>query len=175
LKSKDVALITLLVIGSGMVASGYLLMDVTEPVGMDGQLWLEEDSIMDPNSVRLAWGVRAPSKERFDGWAFQVRLRANGTVWIRSMWHETNQVFYERFDSNFEDALTVNVDGKTSAMEWVWYLQNPSSTAVRLYVVHVSYSAIRKPLRLVGVLDASVGIVAIVLSFSKLVQYRLRN
>lgn len=173
MKSTWLAFVILFIVSLGVAVSGYVMMERRDPVGYAGELWLQEDSILDPNSIRLAWGVRAPIEKRPDGWIFQVRLRANGSVWLRSMWYETNQVFYEWHGSTLEHTITIDVDEKTSAMEWVWYLYNPSSTTVRLHTLHVTYSGVRQPLRSTGIVTVTIGVFILTVSVSKLVQHRV--
>jgi hypothetical protein len=174
-KSIWLAFTLLLVLGLGVTVSGYLMMERRDPVGYAGELWVQEDSILDPNSIRLAWGVRAPVEKRPDAWIFQVHLQANGSVWLRSMWYETNQVFYEWYGSNLDHTITIDIDEKTSTMEWVWYLYNPSSTVVRLHTLHVTYSGVRQPLRSIGIVTVALGTFILAVSFSKLVQHRVHT
>jgi hypothetical protein len=155
-----------------MAAVGYVVTERRESIGLKGELWLQENSTLDPNSIRLAWGVRAPAEKPLDGWVFHIRLKTNGSVWLRSMWYETNQVFYERYGSEFNDTFIVNANEKTSRMEWVWYLQNPSSTTVKLYAMHVSYLAVRQPLRSTGIATAAIGLMVSVASISKFTRDR---
>ncbi len=170
MKLIDVLLIFLLIIGFGSTVLGYTMMERREPIGTVGELWLQENSILEPNSVRLAWGVHAPSEKLPDGWIFHIRLKANGSVWLRSIWYETNQVFYERYGSTFEDTVTINVDEKTSRMEWTWYLYNPSSTTITLYTIHIRYSGVRQPLRPIGIAVILGGMALVVLSSSNVVR-----
>jgi hypothetical protein len=169
-KSIDLALVLLLVAGLTVVLSGWVMMQRRDPIGLTGELWLQEDSILDPNSVRLAWGVRAPVEKHLDAWIFEVRMKANASVWLRSIWYGTNQVIYERYGSVFNDTVTIDVDERTSGMEWAWYLYNPSSANVRLHTVNVTYWAVRRPLHSIGIVTVAAGMVIFMVSFSKLVQ-----
>jgi hypothetical protein len=174
MKFTSAALIALLIIGFFVSIVGYLAMERKTPMGLQGELWLEDDSILDPNSVRLAWGVRAPPEKTPDGWVFCIRLKANGSFWLRSIWHETNSVFYEWYGNSLETTLTIRVDEKTSAMEWTWYLYNPSSSAIRLQTFHVNYAGVRHPLRLVGAAIIIGGAVLVAVSLSRLIRGMLR-
>jgi hypothetical protein len=172
MKPTGVLLIVLLIIGFGSGILGYTMMERREPIGIVGELWLQENSILEPNSVRLAWGVHAPSEQLPDGWIFQIHLKANGSVWLRSIWYETNQVFYEWHGSTLEDTVTINVDEKTSKMEWTWYLYNPSSTTIMLYTIHVRYSGVRQPLRPIGIAVILGGTALVAISSSNIVRSR---
>ena len=173
--SRRHLLIALLFAGIILTMSGYVMMEQREPLGVDGELWLEEDSILDPNSVRLAWGVRAPSDKHPDGWIFRISVKANESVWIRSIWYDTNQVFYEWHGSTLERTVTINVDEKTSDMEWAWYLQNPSPATVELHKVSISYSAIRQPFRLTGTAVVICGLIILAIAGAGFAQRRLRK
>ena len=173
--SRRYLFIVLLFAGIILTVSGYVMMEQREPLGLDGELWLEEGSILDPNSVRLAWGVRAPPDKHPDGWIFRISLKANGSVWIRSIWYDTNQVFYEWYGSTLEKTVTINVDEKASDMEWVWYLQNPSPATVELHKVHISYSAIRQPYRSTGTMIIVLGVAILAIAVAGLAQRRLRK
>jgi hypothetical protein len=167
--------IVLLFAGIILTVSGYVMMEQRGLLGVDGELWLEEDSILDPNSVRLAWGVRAPPDKHPDGWIFRISIKANESIWIRSMWYETNQVFYEWHGSTLEKTVTINVDEKTSDMEWAWNLQNPSPATVEIYKVQVSYSAFRQPFRLTGTAVVICGLIILAIAGAEFAQRRLRK
>ncbi len=175
MKPISALLIALLVIGSVVSIVGYLMMERRTFIGLEGELWLEDDSTLDPNSVRLAWGVRAPPEKSPDGWIFHIRLKANGSFWLRSIWYETNSVFYEWYGSALETTVTISVDEKTSVMEWAWYLYNPSQSTIRLQTFHVNYAGVRQPLRLVGTSIMIGGSVVAAFSFSRLVLGTLRK
>jgi hypothetical protein len=171
-KLTRAALTIMIVIGLSVVLLGYITMQRKELVEPVGSLWLKEDSILDPNSIRLAWGVRAPPGKNTDGWIFEILLEANDTIWLRSMWYETNQVFYESHGSALKTTVVINVDEKTSRMEWVWYLENPSSNTIMLHIMRVSYSGFRQPLRTTGVITIATGVIVCLVASSRLVQTR---
>ena len=173
--SRRYLFIVLLFAGIVLTVSGYVMMEQREPLGVDGELWLEEGSILDPNSVRLAWGVRAPHDKHPDGWIFRISLKANGSVWIRSIWYDTNQVFYEWYGSTLEKKVTISVDERACDMEWAWYLQNPSRATIELHKVYISYSAIRQPFRLTGTLIVICGLVILAIAVAGFAQRKLRS
>ena len=175
MKSTTLALIVILVLGLLVSVAGYVMRERREPTGLAGELWLKENSTLDPNSVRLAWGVRAPPEKRPNGWVFKIHLKANGSVWLRSIWYETNSVFYERYEKALNDTIIVDVEEKTSSMEWVWYLYNPSPTPVRLYVFRVSYYGVHQSFRSIGNGIIVIGVVLAAVSFFALIQRRLTS
>jgi len=171
-KSTRAALTIILLIGLGVVFVGYVTMQRKELVEPVGSLWLEEDSILDPNSIRLAWGIRAPPGKNPDGWIFEIQLEANDTIWLRSMWYETNQIFYEWHGNVLKATVAINIDEKTSRMEWVWYLENPSSNTIMLHTMCIGYSGFRQPLRTTAIITIATGVTVFLSASCRLVQTR---
>ena len=159
-----------LILGACLCIFGYNMMNQKESIELEGELWLSENSILGPESIRLAWGVRAPTEKRPDIWIFKIHLKANDTIWIKTMWYEKNQVFYEWYGSALEDSIKVKVDEKSSAMEWTWYLDNTSNNTVEVETFHITYSAYRLPNQNEGIMITTAGTILFIISLVAIVR-----
>jgi hypothetical protein len=115
---------------------------VREPTGV---LWLKPNSIVEPESFRVAWGIYTKPDKAPQFWRIHIIFQANSTIWIRAYWHNASQKMYESLDVYLDETFDVEVVDVTVHNRWTWYLENPHPYPVKIENFTIEYAAIDKP------------------------------
>lgn len=131
--------------GVWLFSLGSMFASEAVPLEPSGVLWLEPGSIVEPEGLRVVWGVYTPPEDAPKFWRIMLIFRANGSVWVKAFWDEPSNLMFKAYGDSLAKVFDVRVVDPTVRNRWTWYLENPNPYPVEVSNFTVKYLGIDKP------------------------------
>lgn len=169
-------LLICLIVGVILLVYGLAFQEKEVEIEPHGILWLEPNSVINPNAKRVTWGVKVLPSDIPNFWRINIDLKANGSIGVKSFWSDPSDIMIEFFGKEFNETTDIMVDGNKT--EWTFYIDNPNPNFVEVERLIVTYSAFNNPLENFGRSLFNLGISLVLISLIILfiwTIYRFKN
>ncbi|MEM2123628.1 MAG: hypothetical protein QXE79_08350 [Candidatus Bathyarchaeia archaeon] len=136
---------SLSVSGVWLLSLGSRLASRVVPLEPSGILWLQPGSVVEPEGLRVAWGVYTRPDEAPKFWRIALIFKANGSVWVRAFWDKPSNLMFKGYGASLIRTFDIRVTDPTVHNRWTWYLENPNPYPVEVSNFTVRYLGIDKP------------------------------
>ncbi|MBS7645346.1 MAG: hypothetical protein QW638_07560 [Candidatus Bathyarchaeia archaeon] len=136
---------SLSVSGVWLLSLGSRLASRVVPLEPSGVLWLKPGSVVEPEGLRVTWGVYTPPEEAPKFWRIALIFKANGSIWVRAFWDKPSNPMFRGYGDSLSRVFDVRVVDPTVHNRWTWYLENPNPYTVEVSNFTVKYLGIDKP------------------------------
>lgn len=136
---------SLSVSGVWLLSLGSRLASRVVPLEPSGVLWLKPGSVVEPEGLRVTWGVYTPPEEAPKFWRIALIFKANGSIWVRAFWDKPSNPMFRGYGDSLNRVFDVRVVDPTVHNRWTWYLENPNPYTVEVSNFTVKYLGIDKP------------------------------